>query len=102
MFIIHRMAKMRADSPCSRLKSICDRRKRIGFSEDQHMKYYRPLSRILTVLFTLTASTHLVTAANFNWSGASGTDLNWLTPGNWSPSGPPASGDDAIFTDLGS
>jgi fibronectin-binding autotransporter adhesin len=41
------------------------------------------------------------TAASFTWTGASGSDLDWLTAGNWSPSGPPGTGDDAQFFDDG-
>ena len=62
----------------------------------------KPLTRLVLVLFTLAASYHLLSAANYNWSGSSGSDLFWLTPANWSPSGPPGTSDDAIFTDLGS
>jgi len=39
--------------------------------------------------------------AQFVWSGASGSDLNWLTAGNWSPSGPPGAPDDVHFFDVG-
>lgn len=39
--------------------------------------------------------------AQIVWTGASGTDLNWSTPGNWSPSGPPGASDDAQFLDAG-
>lgn len=35
------------------------------------------------------------------WSGASGTDLLWSTPGNWTPPGPPSATDDAQFFDQG-
>jgi len=35
------------------------------------------------------------------WTGASGTDLLWATPANWSPAGPPSTPDDAQFFDPG-
>jgi fibronectin-binding autotransporter adhesin len=40
---------------------------------------------------------HRAVAATFAWTGASGTDTNWSTPANWSPSGPPTSADTAVF-----
>src|SRR6188474_1930439 len=43
----------------------------------------------------------LAGAATFDWSGASGLDLFWVTPGNWSPSGPPGTSDDARFFNPG-
>src|SRR6476659_8613779 len=48
------------------------------------------------------ADSRFLMAATYTWSGASGTDLSWPTPGNWSPSGPPGTFDDANFSDLGS
>jgi len=41
-------------------------------------------------------------AADKVWSDASGTDTNWSTAGNWSPTGAPGVADDALFFDLGS
>lgn len=38
-------------------------------------------------------------AAPITWSGASGTDINWNTDGNWSGNIKPTSGDDAVFDD---
>jgi len=32
-----------------------------------------------------------------NWTAASGTDLLWSTPANWSPSGPPAAANTVWF-----
>jgi pectin methylesterase-like acyl-CoA thioesterase len=40
-------------------------------------------------------------AATISWSGASGTDTNWSTPGNWAGAVVPAGGDDVKFTDAG-
>lgn len=40
-------------------------------------------------------------AANFTWSGASGANVFWNTPANWSPSGPPGVNDAARFFDPG-
>lgn len=40
-------------------------------------------------------------AATFTWSGASGSDQYWSTPGNWNPAGPPAAEDVAFFNDDG-
>jgi fibronectin-binding autotransporter adhesin len=55
---------------------------------------------LITVLLAL-ASIRLATAqASYTWTGA-GADMNWSTPGNWSPSGPPGPADDAQFFDPG-
>ena len=43
----------------------------------------------------------MVYGANSTWSGASGTDIFWSTAGNWSPSGIPATTNDALFFDTG-
>lgn len=51
----------------------------------------------LTALFAVLALTPLAGAAPFVWTAASGTDLLWATPGNWSPSGPPGTVDTALF-----
>jgi autotransporter-associated beta strand protein len=56
-------------------------------------------SAIATLTVVLAAQTS--SAATNVWSGASGTDLLWSTPANWSPSGPPLPGDDAQFFDPG-
>lgn len=42
-------------------------------------------------------SASMAPAASLYWTGASGSDLLWATPGNWTPSGPPAAADTAIF-----
>ena len=36
-------------------------------------------------------------AETYNWTGASGTDFNWTTEGNWSPTGVPGSADTVAF-----
>lgn len=36
-------------------------------------------------------------AANRTWTGSSGIDLNWMTPGNWQGGVAPSSGDSLIF-----
>jgi len=55
----------------------------------------------LAVVAALTALSHVAGAASFDWSGASGIDLFWSTPANWSPVGPPGANDDARFFDPG-
>ncbi len=40
-------------------------------------------------------------AAQYEWTGSSGSDLFWATPANWSPAGPPEAADDARFFDPG-
>src|SRR5690349_11158344 len=40
-------------------------------------------------------------AATNTWTGTSGTDIFWPTPGNWNPSGPPGVGDEARFFNQG-
>lgn len=58
------------------------------------MKSKRLLSclALASALFTLTCP-----AANRTWTGSSGIDLNWMTPGNWQGSVAPSSGDSLIF-----
>src|SRR5436190_23638559 len=41
----------------------------------------------------------LAPAATNTWSGPSGGD--WLTPGNWTPGGPPGANDEARFFNAG-
>lgn len=47
-------------------------------------------SAAITIPFTTHANTFL-------WTAGSGTDTNWSTAANWSPSGPPGPGDTAVF-----
>jgi len=58
-----------------------------------------PSLRALTLLCAATALAQTVNAATNIWIGASGGD--WLTPGNWSPSGPPGANDEARFFNPG-
>src|SRR2546423_1307162 len=51
------------------------------------------------VAVTVFALAHLASAATYTWSGPSGGD--WLTPGNWSPSGSPGTNDEARFFNPG-
>jgi len=60
-------------------------------------KYLYAIIAVLTAVFTAQPSS----AATNVWSGASGTDLLWATPSNWSPAGPPSTLDDAQFFDPG-
>ena len=50
--------------------------------------------RALVLIFLLTAALH---ATARTWTGLSGTDLNWSTAGNWSPSGAPGTADTLTF-----
>ncbi|MDE3068484.1 MAG: hypothetical protein KGJ60_13185 [Verrucomicrobiota bacterium] len=66
------------------------------------------MKRILQTLWLIAPLTIAIAAApsaraqtTNAWTGASGTDLNWSTPGNWTPAGPPGPNDDAIFLDQG-
>jgi fibronectin-binding autotransporter adhesin len=54
---------------------------------------------MLAALSALVASCSVVLAGNFTWIGASGGD--WQTAGNWSPSGPPGTNDEARFFNAG-
>ncbi|MGH7953420.1 MAG: hypothetical protein ACREFE_16110, partial [Limisphaerales bacterium] len=64
-------------------------------------KILRILCLTIAPLAVIIASSQLAGGAPFTWSGASGSDLNWITPGNWSPAGPPGAADDAQFFDDG-
>jgi len=66
------------------------------------MKHLRHYLRELAALSGVIVMTQLADAASFEWTGASGIDLNWSTPGNWSPAGPPGAADEARFLDAGS
>src|SRR5436305_894770 len=45
------------------------------------------------IVLTLITTCQIVRAGTNVWSGASGTDLNWSTPGNWTPSSVPGAND---------
>src|SRR3954464_7482258 len=53
------------------------------------------------VAITAIAITRTSNAATNTWTGTSGSDIFWSTPGNWSPSGPPGVGDQAQFFNPG-
>lgn len=61
--------------------------------------FWRPSLSLSTVLIALTIPAPL-SAATIAWTGASGTDTNWSTAGNWD-SGLPTSTDDVKFFDAG-
>src|SRR5688572_5167936 len=65
------------------------------------MKTVPLLTRSFVVLFVLMLPARAALAANFTWTGGSGTDLFWSTPGNWSPLGPPGPNDAIGFFDAG-
>jgi autotransporter-associated beta strand protein len=65
------------------------------------MKTTHPSVSTLAVLCLASALVPASHAANFVWSGGSGTDLLWSTPGNWLPSGPPGPNDAVLFFDAG-
>src|SRR5215813_2920437 len=46
------------------------------------------------LLFSLLLVSHHAQAATRTWQGGS---INWSDPDNWSPAGPPQSGDDLVF-----
>src|SRR5690349_6415755 len=56
-----------------------------------------PLLKWAVMAAAIIASTPTLNAATNVWTGLSGSDIFWATPGNWSPSGPPAAGDEARF-----
>jgi autotransporter-associated beta strand protein len=57
--------------------------------------------RLVAVAAAIIALNPLASAATFNWTGASGADTFWTTPGNWSAGGPPGDSDTAAFYDDG-
>ena len=61
------------------------------------LQYLYSTIAVVTAVFIA----HPSLAATNVWSGASGTDLLWSTPANWSPPGPPSAPDDAQFFDPG-
>ncbi|MGC3956841.1 MAG: pectinesterase family protein [Verrucomicrobiota bacterium] len=61
--------------------------------------FWRSGLSLATLLIATTAPSSL-SAATIAWTGASGTDTNWSTPGNWS-GGLPTSADDVKFFDAG-
>ncbi|HXI72295.1 MAG TPA: autotransporter-associated beta strand repeat-containing protein [Verrucomicrobiae bacterium] len=65
------------------------------------MKKNSPQLATKIVLAAGLLAAQVVQGANSTWSGASGTDLFWSTAGNWSPSGVPATTNDALFFDAG-
>ena len=65
------------------------------------MKHTTPTYCLTGCLLVAIAASSQTAGAQFIWSGASGSDLNWLTPGNWSPSDPPGATDDTRLFDNG-
>lgn len=57
--------------------------------------------RLVLSLFILLAGALPSSAQVLNWTAASGTDLQWATPGNWSPSGPPGVANTVWFNNTG-
>ncbi len=55
--------------------------------------------RRMLLLAAVFLTSNAVWAANIQWTGA--TDQFWSTVGNWTPSGPPGSGDAVFFFDTG-
>ena len=55
---------------------------------------------VLTALILISTSRPAF-GGTFTWSGASGANLFWETPGNWTPAGPPGISDFAVFFDIG-
>ena len=71
----------------------------------QHHKFSLPVHRGLNLVGLLTAAVWLLAAAvapaqTDAWSGASGTDLNWSTSGNWF-GGLPGPTSNVLFQDDG-
>ncbi len=60
-----------------------------------------PLHYRTILALAVIASINTVYAVNKVWSGASGTDLLWSTPNNWSSIGSPGAADTALFFDTG-
>lgn len=52
--------------------------------------------RLVFLLLPCLLFYHLAHATIFTWTGV--TDNNWNTPTNWTPNGPPGSGDTAVFS----
>ena len=66
------------------------------------MKKAIALLRPVVSLILVPAAVFSVAAqTNYTWTGAAGSDLNWSTPGNWTPPGPPGAADNAQFFDTG-
>jgi len=55
--------------------------------------------RLLRIVAALTAIllSFPALAVQYYWTGAGGVDQNWTTAANWTPAGPPPSGDTALF-----
>lgn len=68
-------------------------------SHRSRRSFWRPSLSLATLLIALAAPGSL-SAATIAWTGASGTDTNWSTAGNWS-GGLPTSTDDVKFFDAG-
>jgi fibronectin-binding autotransporter adhesin len=60
-------------------------------------RYRIPLAALVAMVSTLQPAL----AATVIWNGASGSDVNWSTPGNWIGGVPPTSADDVKFFDDG-
>jgi fibronectin-binding autotransporter adhesin len=60
-----------------------------------------PISYWAIAAISAIAITRTSNAATNTWTGTSGADIFWSTPGNWTPSGPPAAGDQAQFFNQG-
>lgn len=61
------------------------------------MKMNHTYLKTAALLCTAILVTQFAVGAQKGWAGGGGDD-NWSTPGNWSPSGSPAAGDDVVFT----
>ena len=83
-------------TPCNILKAAL-------LHENKKIAPFRPSGRLFRCLYpwpavvcaVLTALT--CAAANRTWTGTSGIDNNWMTPGNWQGGVAPSPGDNLIF-----
>src|SRR6266446_38079 len=55
------------------------------------------MNSLLAVVILIASALPATAATTYLWSDASGIDMNWSTPGNWSPTGSPGTADTAIF-----
>ena len=60
----------------------------------RHHQYW--MTCLLTALMAVWQIGQPLQASTINWTSGSSTDLNWVTPGNWS-TGLPLASDDVIF-----
>jgi fibronectin-binding autotransporter adhesin len=60
-----------------------------------------PIPYWALALLTAIAITRTANGATNTWTGTSGSDIFWLTPGNWTPSGPPGASDEVRFFNQG-